>query len=149
MAWNRQNSTILLFSGRKYNLLLYLVIFRVLIKSIYKCRKWQKNIWNYWNYNQQSKTANDGYENCKQSLDFTHDFQAYHKTKMVIRVLTKISSYLHRASTQNTSDRPTGNACPSPIPGSIQREKNVTDSEVADVCLVDTYHDKVLHNSLV
>ena len=78
-----------------------------------------------------------------------HDFQAVPQDKDSDYRVKKICSYLHHVSTQSTSDRPAGNACPSPIPGSIQREKNIKDSEVAHVHLAYTYHDKVFCNSLV
>lgn len=67
-----------------------------------------------------------------------YGFQGLPQDKDSDYSLTKISSYLHHVSTQSTSDRPAGNAFLSPIPGSIQKEKNVTDSEVARIHLVDT-----------
>lgn len=77
---------------------------------------------NYWNESQQGKTA-DGCESCKKPLDFMHDFHGLPWDKNGDYSITKISSYLHRVSIQSTSDRPTGNACPSPNPGSKQRKK--------------------------
>lgn len=58
-----------------------------------------------------------------------HDFQGLPQDKGSDYSLTKIQRYLHNVSTQSTSDRPADNACPSPIPGSIQREKKVTKSD--------------------
>lgn len=78
-----------------------------------------------------------------------HDFQGLPQDKDGDYSVTKISSYLHHAPTQSTFDRPAGNACPSPVPGSIQREKSIKGSEVAHIHLGYTYHDKVFHDSLV